>query len=632
MRKKNSKKLVIGIFFLSIFFLGLFQNLNISYAQEHSETINFSQSFQIDEFSENSGTQENVTSIDIDLGSSRWNVTDIELNFTNIKLERQTKSIEDSEEGFQYKTINKDHPVKNYVGLGVEIYLPVNTTIYGVYIYGYKQLTTEEVYVQIRDYDDVTDEPTTNFHHNQTLNISTIPGWYIQNFSDSVSLSAGKYYLVLINEDYNDLARHFWGYTTTPNNLSLHRSEFYTDGDIWANTQPSLPFLYKLIQKTNNTYKPTDIKMAVRINDKNYNVTDGLETGSGNVNMSVNYSPGDDILHIPIVNNISATLNFTLEYRINLNNSFYVDGNVLLIENAINNQWEIEFLLERTNGNYTVNFSYPNSWTNFDVLKNDNPLVHGVDYFNNTAEKTITIFNDTVTFDSLPWKITAESPNMDIDFTGPPETSAGSESLSSVSSPLNGTYIYLLYVGINERNRNTTEYNGDGSEVLSFPYIIPNSGPNGEWTAVMYWNNGTDAGVKTKSFTVSGGVTIISGDGGGGGGGSTTVTGLDPLLVLTVSIIIIAAIAGSLTSYQMVKRIKKKRDLQMQKLRNKVLDSLNLNYIMISENASGLNVFEQFFGGKEIDPTLISGFLRSNFDIRIPISHSKLWNRINGHF
>jgi hypothetical protein len=59
----------------------------------------------------------------------------------------------------------------------------------------------------------------------------------------------------------------------------------------------------------------------------------------------------------------------------------------------------------------------------------------------------------------------------------------------------------------------------------------------------------------------------------------------------------------------MVKRLKRNRDLQMQKLRNKVIDSLNLNYIMISENSSGLNVFEQFFGGKEIDPTLISGFL-----------------------
>ena len=69
----------------------------------------------------------------------------------------------------------------------------------------------------------------------------------------------------------------------------------------------------------------------------------------------------------------------------------------------------------------------------------------------------------------------------------------------------------------------------------------------------MYWNNGTDAGVKTASFTVSGGTTIISGDGGGGGGGgSKTVTGLDPLLVLTISVIIIFAVAGSLTSYQMV--------------------------------------------------------------------------------
>jgi len=67
------------------------------------------------------------------------------------------------------------------------------------------------------------------------------------------------------------------------------------------------------------------------------------------------------------------------------------------------------------------------------------------------------------------------------------------------------------------------------------------------------------------------------------------------------------------------KRYKKKRELQLQKLRNKVIDSLNLNYIMVSENLSGLNVYEQFFVGREIDPSLISGFLAAirSFGIEI---------------
>jgi hypothetical protein len=69
----------------------------------------------------------------------------------------------------------------------------------------------------------------------------------------------------------------------------------------------------------------------------------------------------------------------------------------------------------------------------------------------------------------------------------------------------------------------------------------------------------------------------------------------------------------------MAKRIKKKRDFMLQKLRNKVVDSLNLNYLMISETGSGLNVYEQFFIGREIDPSLISGFLAAirSFGIEI---------------
>ena len=99
---KRKKGALISILFLSILFIMMFQNIKVSQAQNGSEpieTIDVFQNFQIDEFSENTATLENVSSIDIDLGSSRWNVSGIELNFTNIKQEYEIKSIEDALDG-----------------------------------------------------------------------------------------------------------------------------------------------------------------------------------------------------------------------------------------------------------------------------------------------------------------------------------------------------------------------------------------------------------------------------------------------------------------------------------------------------------------------------------------------------
>ncbi|MFX1393648.1 MAG: hypothetical protein ACFFAH_08740, partial [Promethearchaeota archaeon] len=44
---------------------------------------------------------------------------------------------------------------------------------------------------------------------------------------------------------------------------------------------------------------------------------------------------------------------------------------------------------------------------------------------------------------------------------------------------------------------------------------------------------------------------------------------------------------------------------------NQFKDLMNLNYIMITEKKSGLNIFEQYIAGQEIDATLISGFLNA---------------------
>ncbi len=143
--------------------------------------------------------------------------------------------------------------------------------------------------------------------------------------------------------------------------------------------------------------------------------------------------------------------------------------------------------------------------------------------------------------------------------------------------------------------------------------------------ALIFWNNDTDAGVQTQTFTISGASTLIPlSDGGGGDGGSTKiVTGLDPLLVLTISLIIIIGTTGSLSSYIVYKKIKTNREEHLQKLHNKFRDILSLNYIMVLEKKSGLNVYEQFIAGKDIDPTLVSGFLEAvrSFGIELTGSH-----------
>jgi len=55
--------------------------------------------------------------------------------------------------------------------------------------------------------------------------------------------------------------------------------------------------------------------------------------------------------------------------------------------------------------------------------------------------------------------------------------------------------------------------------------------------------------------------------------------------------------------------ISKSRELKKERLYDKFMDILNLNHIIVIDKKSGLNVFEEFFGGKSVDATLISGFL-----------------------
>ncbi len=606
MRKKNSQKLVIGVLFLLVFLLGFFQNLNISYAQEQSEEITLPQNFVLTEISEHNGTEEKVDLINIPLPSSNWNVSDIELEFTDMNFSRQNLTVAEWSAGGFPPLVD----IKQTQAYAVQINISASTKIYGVQIYGrvYKGNPGDDVKIQIQGYDEPKNAPDGIINYSQPINMSVNQYmWWNQVFSTPIILTEGNYSLVLnVTNTVLNPAIYHWGYNNfNPKHPDLYISQY---SGSWSNGIQDQPLLYKLDQEVIEDFNPEDFNMNAEINEIPRKIFNGTESGTGYLSLSnINFPAMSETLNIPIGINKPYTFDFNYSYNIRLKNNIYTDGSVTLNTNS-KIQWNINFNLNRSDGNYSVEYMAPNSWENFTILKNKIKITGD----NNVSivGNSITIKNDIITSVDDIWLIMADSDNIPIAFSLPKYDFKAVEQFAlDVLTLKTGNYTFVLYELGRRVYENRTTYINQGS--LSFNYNIPPNALNGGWIAAIYWNNETDAGVKTESFTVSGGVTIISGggDGGSGGGGSTTVTGLDPLLVLTISIIIIVAIAGSLTSYQTVKRLKRKRDLQMQKLRNKVLDSLNLNYIMISENASGLNVFEQFFGGKEIDPTLISGFL-----------------------
>jgi hypothetical protein len=221
----------------------------------------------------------------------------------------------------------------------------------------------------------------------------------------------------------------------------------------------------------------------------------------------------------------------------------------------------------------------------------------------------------------LGWLITANSEKIDFELKINDDIFVPGENLNvSLKTPIldpNSNYTLFLYAPNDPDNyyhENMQQYPND-----DFIYSIP---PNleGNWTLYYCWNNDTDAGVESQTFIVSGtGIIAPGGGGGDGGGGTTVVEGLDPLLVLIVAIIIIAAVVAGLASYQVVKIRKIKQEQFYEKLRNKFSDILSLNYLMVTDKKAGLNLYEQFFAGKAIDATLISGFLEAirNFGIEL---------------
>jgi hypothetical protein len=88
----------------------------------------------------------------------------------------------------------------------------------------------------------------------------------------------------------------------------------------------------------------------------------------------------------------------------------------------------------------------------------------------------------------------------------------------------------------------------------------------------------------------------------------------DPLLLIIFIIVLGVAATGS-GSFIAYKRISSVRRVKIEKFLSKCTDISNINYIIVIDTKSGIDVFSQSFSKKELDTSLISGFLQaiSNF-------------------
>lgn len=587
--KKINKGCYLFILFIvsSFLFLNILNLAQISYAQTNGDTLNARSKFIINEFSEKLSYNENISTIDISLPSTSWNITNIELNITNVKLGKEIKTIEES--GNKIQTV-----IGNAIlGWGVQVNITEPTILFGVYIFGYRNphTPTIPVYFQLTGYD--TDTPNNDIMRSVSLNISTVPSWYLQTFENEISLIPGQYYLTINGSQLvpSEKTTYNWFYNdTTTVHQNLHTSKY--DGSQWNVESKGEPFLYKLIQRVDRSFTPTEINMTLDIDGSLKSVNE-----NGTLTISTNISPDSDIFNIPIFNNRSIELLFNLNYHIKLQNCLISNGDVL-IQESLANVWTIEPNIQRYYSNYSIEFNYPIGWYNLSVFRD---LGVGWEDISSqvvidTMDHLVIISNNTL-LEGADWRITANSPNEQPSLNVPVTKFGPNQEIQfSVIAPiLPGNITFRLFNSLGFLAQSDTTYEIDSIETedLILTHLLSTAPSAGIYKAYVFWYNGTAAGVTSQEFEIE------------------VPFALDPMAI----VIIVGAIAFisifSFTTYKVAKNSKRKHEAHRQTIFNKYMDVLNLEYFIIIHKKSGLNVYEQILASKTIDATLITGFLEA---------------------
>jgi len=604
----SKSKTVLGIILVLFFFLLFLNNfIGFSNAQTNGESFTISSKFGFYEYCQIEGLKENVSSIQIDLPEPNWTISNIQINFSDISLGSDVRVIEESETALE-QIWNKNVNFRTFA-LATQIEILEETDLLGVYIKAYKTpQANETIKFQLQGFNEINSIPNGIIYRSINLNISTDLDWYYQDFiSNPITLPIGNYSLVMNGTGLpqDDQVKYFWQKDDLdPEIPFLHSSSYITS---WASGTVNSSFLCKLkISNPNQLYFPSELNMTAQFNGDNYEITDGLTIGDGFLNLSdlTHFSEEID-LNIPIMINQSLILNYDYNFSITLNNNFLTKAFAIVEES--NNRWSLFPLLNSVGSNYYVKFNYPDSWYNFTISRKlglswDN-LTSSTIIDNNT--NTLLIPNSII-LGGAEWRITANSPDIIFDLNLPVlDWEPGQELQFTVSAPAsegNLTFFFINSLGFGYEEPIETREISSTEQVFS--YTIPSNSREGSYNILIYWNNNTDAGVQSQDFQVSKPPIHFT---------------IDPIWIVTGVILGIVGIVGGLISYRTIKKIRVRKIEEEQKIFRKCMDIMNLDYIIVTNKRSGLSVYEQKFTSKQLNGTLISGFLQalSSFGIEL---------------
>ncbi|MFX1328320.1 MAG: hypothetical protein ACFE91_09260 [Promethearchaeota archaeon] len=596
MRFRNLNHLnQIILIFLIILCIFLISNSFIysSHAQTNGEPYTINPEFKILGFGETSGEILNNKSIEFPITSEMWNLTNIKLNITNFQSQREIRDIET--DIFYRKDLYKGKR-----GYAVQLSIIDTTEIYAVHIYGYEYepITTTNIIIQINGYDSNSNIPNETIYASTQINKSSDPKWYIQNFSSPVILTPGNYSLVMNGTQMlpSDNGNYYWYFTNNPNNPNLYVSEWDKDIGQWLDGYTGEPFLYKLDQKVIDQFNPEEINMNAEIGGINYSISNGMTPGSGFLNESVNFTPSDHNINIPISINKTLNLIFNLSYNLKFETLLTYIGSGL-INQDFPIEWTLTPLFERFLNYQFYQFYYSKNWNNVNVYQKQGEIWENrtSDIF--IVENSLIIPNNTLN-DAYEWKITASSPNIAFNLNLPSlEWNPGEELQFNVSAPvIEGNLTFFLINSLGFGYENPIETREVVSEDNIFYYEIPSNSREGIYTILIYWNNNTDAGIQSKEFQLIKPPEPFT---------------IDPIWILVGILSTIGASVLIIFSYITIKKYRFRRIERAEKLFNKCMDALNLEYIIVSEKKSGLNLYQQKFIEREIDASMISGFLQA---------------------
>ncbi|MBN2151956.1 MAG: hypothetical protein JW839_10945 [Candidatus Lokiarchaeota archaeon] len=556
-----------------------------SHAYGGTPTANIPIHAQATEFSEYTDAAQNATMVTMAVPSSTWTVDEIGMNITGMVLGKEVQTVVDG--GPLYGEI-----IKNGAnGWAVEVNLDEPGVLFGAYLLVRHQGNPTGMNVSIFGYDETHDRPNATIYGLSTaLNSSTSSSWQYHSFG-TLPLERGRYFLGIYGENFQTgVPKVWWNRTTSPGSLHVSR---YTEGGGWEGGTLDEPFSYKLVIQAAKQYRPSELALQLEVAGVNHSVEDGAAIGTGTLSVSnpaivTNGTPVEMHVHT----NRTATLYLNYTCILILSWQMSIPG-FLNATAGSPNSWLLLPSFVRTGGEYHVVVDLSPSWYDVRVDRN------GIDATGEVqvAGDTLLIPNAAI-IAGATWSIRSRSATIPFDVSLPINTFQPNQTLSLTATPpaIFGQLTFVLYNALGvEEYRESRNHSGSGIE--SFNRVINANSHEGNACIVVVWKNQTDAGIQARFFSIKRVEAYQP---------STFDLGLFGSIVAGV-------VGAGFVSITAIKRVihRSRRKMEAERLASidKLRDLFNLNYIIVLEKKSGIDLYDAGFGGFKMDPTLISGFL-----------------------